>query len=83
MIAYGKGGSLETVRDATQVSQGTGLFFSEQTPASIRAAVERFEALPQPISAQDCRAHALQFSEERFRQQFKDRVDQAIQQFSY
>ena len=38
VIAYGKGGALETV-----IENETGIFFDEQTPESILAAVQRFE----------------------------------------
>jgi len=38
VIAYGEGGALETVKENV-----TGLFFDEQTPQSLIAAMERFE----------------------------------------
>ncbi len=38
VIAYGKGGALETVKEGV-----SGLFFSEPTPASLGGAIERFE----------------------------------------
>jgi len=72
VIAYGRGGSRETVRGAGEGAEpgagATGLFFAEQTPESLMAAVERFESLPQPISALDCRRHAERFSIAAFRQ---------------
>ena len=39
VIAYGVGGALETVKDGS-----TGVLFAEQTPGSLAAAIERFEA---------------------------------------
>ncbi len=42
MIAYGRGGVVETLRGREAV-QPTGLFFEEQSVKSIIAAVERFE----------------------------------------
>lgn len=42
MIAYGRGGALDIVR-APPANQPTGVFFAEQTPESIIAAVEQFE----------------------------------------
>jgi glycosyltransferase involved in cell wall biosynthesis len=68
VIAFGKGGALETV--VADGNSPTGLFFKEQTTASICEAVSRFEALPRPISPTDCRQHAESFSADRFRQQF-------------
>jgi glycosyltransferase involved in cell wall biosynthesis len=64
VIAYGRGGSLETVRSGTAP---TGLFFAEQSAASIREAVQRFEAAPVAFSPADCRAHAEGFSAPLFR----------------
>ena len=66
VIAFGKGGA----RDILQTPPGpapTGLFFAEQSAAAIAAAVERFEALPQPIAAADCVANARRFSRAAFR----------------
>jgi glycosyltransferase involved in cell wall biosynthesis len=47
VIAYGKGGALETVRDLSH-PQPTGLFFDEQSAEAIVAAVESFEAQSAP-----------------------------------
>lgn len=66
VIAYGRGGATETILGSQSV-QPTGLFFNEQTVPSLVQAVERFEALPQPILPGDCRANAERFSEEVFR----------------
>jgi glycosyltransferase involved in cell wall biosynthesis len=63
LIAFGRGGARDIVQPGT-----TGLLFSEQTPESIVDAVARFEALtPATISPEACRANALRFSEEAFR----------------
>ncbi|MDX5515710.1 glycosyltransferase family 4 protein [Stenotrophomonas sp. RG-453] len=75
VIAYGKGGSLETVRASSDSSKATGIWFAEQTTESIVDAVTRFEALPQGISPRACRAHAENFSTERFRASFGDYVE--------
>lgn len=66
VIAFGKGGALETVRgqDATHP---TGVFFEEQTVDALCNAVERFEALaPGIITAEACRKNAERFSAARF-----------------
>ena len=70
VIAYGAGGALETVRGLGIAADGerpTGLFFAEQTVASLAEAVERFEANAAAFSPAACRANALRFSAERFR----------------
>jgi len=69
VIAYGRGGSLETVRGSGPAP--TGLFFMEQTAEAIRAAVQRFEAAPRAFDAAACRAHAESFSVSIFRARFE------------
>jgi len=75
VIAYGKGGSLETVRGRRDESGATGIWFDEQTTEAIIEAVNRFEALPSGISSMACRAHAESFSNERFRSDFRKYVE--------
>ena len=66
VIALGKGGALETVRGEPGPER-TGLFFADDTPATIADAVRRLEALdPAPASAA-CRAQAETFTAQRFR----------------
>jgi glycosyltransferase involved in cell wall biosynthesis len=77
VIAYGRGGALETVRGLGSVSDPTGLFFDAQTPAALIAAVERFEAQRQQFSAAACRANAERFSIERFTDEMRALVDAA------
>ncbi len=72
VLAFGKGGASETVIDGV-----TGLHFYEQTPEAVCDAVDRFEALETPFEPLDIRAHALRFSTERFKRQFRDFVEQA------
>lgn len=74
VIAFGKGGARETVIDGK-----TGLFFLEQTAASLVTALERFESIDWDTSA--IRAHAEQFGVERFRKEFKKFVDQQWENF--
>jgi glycosyltransferase involved in cell wall biosynthesis len=65
VIAFGKGGALETVIDGK-----TGVFFNEQTIESLTEAVQRFESMAFDIS--DIRANALRFSNERFLEEIKN-----------
>ncbi len=71
VIAYGKGGALETV-----IAQKTGLFFFEQTVAEICKAVLIFESMQDQFDPHFIKQHAEQFNEQRFKQQFKSSVDQ-------
>ena len=74
VIAYGKGGSLETVKAGE-----TGLLFSEQSVASIVDAVQRFEQIS--FDPGLIRRHAETFSEENFRQNLKTLLDEKWSEF--
>lgn len=73
VIAFGKGGALETVRPLN-VDKPTGLFFEQQTAASLCQAVNDFEQLDGKIRAEDCRENALRFSVNRFQLEFDNYV---------
>ncbi|TDN70081.1 glycosyltransferase family 4 protein [Paraburkholderia sp. BL10I2N1] len=77
VIAYGKGGALETVRDLYE-PRPTGMFFDEQSTDSIIAAVDDFDANSTRFSAADCRANAEQFSARHFRERFFEHVQQNV-----
>ncbi|WP_141604624.1 glycosyltransferase family 4 protein [Terrilactibacillus laevilacticus] len=79
VIAYGKGGALETVRGLDQ-ERPTGTFFKEQTVDSLKAAVRVFEENYQHINPNNCRDNALTFSEERFRNEFRDYVENKVRE---
>jgi len=73
VIAYGKGGALETV-----IENETGLFFHEQSPKEVVDAVCRFERIRDGFDPDTIRRNALRFSKERFRKEFKAFVNKAI-----
>ncbi|MGB3617033.1 MAG: glycosyltransferase family 4 protein [Catalinimonas sp.] len=75
VIAFGRGGAGETVRDGE-----TGVLFAEQTPAAMAAAVRRFEGLDfEPYAVHE---HAQSFGQERFRREMKQLVADKIEQFN-
>lgn len=77
VIAYGHGGSLETVCEGK-----TGLFFNSQTTDAIIEAVNRFEKMGnQPFSPYDCREWAEKFSEERFKKEIYEFVMEKYKDF--
>jgi glycosyltransferase involved in cell wall biosynthesis len=65
VIAYGKGGVLDTMKPYTGDAQkATALFFDEQDTAHLIKAVETFETLN--FNPSFIRAHAEQFDEQKF-----------------
>ena len=66
VIAFGRGGALETV-NGLDTPAPTGVFFGEQTVESIRRAVDAFESNSGRILPAVCRANAERFGAERFR----------------
>lgn len=76
VIAYGKGGALETVLEGE-----TGLFFYEQTADAIVDAVEKFEKRETKFSPHVIRENAERFSKERFQAEIKAFVDEKWLEF--
>ena len=71
VIAYGKGGALETVKDIrTYPKDGTGLLFNLQQPEALVKTVEIFEQLPTKIDPENCRSQAAKFSPAIFKQSY-------------
>ncbi|MGN0367075.1 MAG: glycosyltransferase [Suilimivivens sp.] len=64
VIAYGKGGALETVVDGK-----TGVFFKEQTVQSLCDAIKEFER--KSFSVENCRKQAENFSTQVFYEEMK------------
>jgi len=75
VIAYGKGGALETVRGLDQ-DQPTGIFFAEQTTAAVCAAIHEFENQETLLSTAHCVANAKRFSPEQFKEKFMRFVEE-------
>ena len=74
VIAYGKGGALETINGLSS-NEPSGLFFYEQSMSSLQQAILKFESEPNLISAENCTKNANRFSDARFKQEFKDFVE--------
>ena len=74
VIAFGRGGALETVRGLDDPSP-TGVFYPQQSVEALVAAVRTFERESHRISARACREQAELFSEKRFERQLRHFVD--------
>lgn len=72
VLAYGRGGLLETVRDGQ-----TGLFFDRQTPEALADAAERAVRIAWDAAA--IRRHAETFSEKRFLDGLRTEIDQLME----
>ncbi|WP_020526913.1 glycosyltransferase [Flexithrix dorotheae] len=72
VIAYRKGGALETV-----VDNETGLFFEEQSVESLKNTVLKFDQGSNKFKPEDIRAHALKFDNKVFRESFEKFVIEA------
>jgi glycosyltransferase involved in cell wall biosynthesis len=82
VIAYGSGGTLETVRDLRQaVNRPTGILFPQQTVAAIVEAVRDFEAHGSAIHPEVVRHHAESFDSQVFRSRYQAFVEQAYAGF--
>jgi glycosyltransferase involved in cell wall biosynthesis len=77
VIAFGKGGALETVVGLdTGAARPTGVFFQRQDVPSLLSAVDQFERSEELFEPEACRANALRFSQERFCDDFGRFVQQ-------
>ncbi len=71
VIAYKKGGALETIIDGQ-----TGLFFSFQKPSSLSKALKKFSQTK--FNYQNCIRNARQFSTQEFKQKLIDFIKQVV-----
>lgn len=69
VIAYGKGGVLETV-----IPYKTGIFFDEQTVEKLKEAVKLSETME--FNPENLKFNAERFSENRFRQEIKKFIEE-------
>ena len=79
VIAYGHGGSLETVRVNDPAGRSdTGVYFPEQTVESVAEAILRFEQRESEFSPEEIREHSLQFSKEQFQTRMREALAHAL-----
>lgn len=69
VIAYGRGGALETVV-GSPASNATGIFFDHQSPKGLEEAVRLFEGREE-FDPDTCRRNAERFGQERFQENFR------------
>ena len=77
VIAYGKGGALETIR-GPETDRPSGIFFPEQQCASLLQAIRHFEEHSAGITAAHCRENALRFATAQFSNTFARFVERQL-----
>jgi glycosyltransferase involved in cell wall biosynthesis len=75
VVAYASGGALETVLEGV-----TGVFFKEQKPAAIVAAVKKMQNTV--FDSQQIRRHAMEFDKEIFKRELKEYIEKEYAIFS-
>lgn len=79
VIAYGKGGAVESVIPlGGSGAPATGLFFPRQSVEDIAAAVERFEAHERAFDTALLRARAQKFARPLFRERMEDAIERFL-----
>lgn len=78
VIAFGRGGIVDTVDPVGGRIPPTGVFFQEQSEASLIEAVKLLEQGMNSIDPNRCRERAMRFTKERFRQELKAHADQLL-----
>jgi glycosyltransferase involved in cell wall biosynthesis len=80
VIAYGRGGVLESVVPFPQ-EKVTGVFFDEPTAESLLRAIDLFEKNRDRFDPQEIRKNALPFDESNFREKIRSFVEEKYQAF--
>lgn len=81
VIAFGKGGVLETIRPYGEQNP-TGIFFKKQTVTDVVNAITEFEKISSAILPIDCRSNAIRFSNERFQMEINNYVNNKWNDFN-
>lgn len=79
VIAFGQGGARDTVCDFRSNASPTGIYFDEPSPASLRAALDLFEANENAFVPKHIRAWTEKFGKRRFCREFQREVDKTLE----
>ncbi|HJG03887.1 MAG TPA: glycosyltransferase family 4 protein [Megamonas funiformis] len=78
VIAFGKGGVLETVRPYGKTKKNTGIFFKNQSVQDIVNSINFFEENRDKFDSKDCRENSLMFSNKNFSTNLKNFIEKKI-----
>jgi glycosyltransferase involved in cell wall biosynthesis len=81
VIAYGKGGALETIR-GLEHPEPSGIFFANQTVSSLIESVLVFELERENITPEACRENVMRFSIERFQLELQEYITSQLDIFN-
>ena len=87
VIAFGKGGALETViglehnQNQTEKAKATGIFFSEQNPLTLQNAILRFERIRNQFRPRKCRDNAIRFTRSVYQRSMKKYIETVMAEF--
>jgi glycosyltransferase involved in cell wall biosynthesis len=79
VIAYKKGGALETVvENKHDISKSSGIFFDRQTKESLQEAINYFNKIENDFNPTWIRKHTESFEESKFLFRFKQKMDNLL-----
>jgi glycosyltransferase involved in cell wall biosynthesis len=82
VIAYGRGGVLETII-GWPTNNATGVFFDTQTSEALETAVKVFEDHEDDFKPEVCRRNAERFGQERFQRELRTTVEELWSRFQH
>jgi glycosyltransferase involved in cell wall biosynthesis len=74
VLAYARGGALETVVETGDNTQGTGKFFQQQSVDSLQTVIDQFEVVQDDFDPVFIRSHARLFGEDHFKERMVSEV---------
>jgi glycosyltransferase involved in cell wall biosynthesis len=80
VIAYGRGGVLETI-SGLECPRPTGVLYRDQSTSALCAAVSSFDTEAGRLTPEACRENALRFNPGRFRREFEQHVNERNTKF--
>ncbi len=81
VVAYGRGGATETVSPADEARKGSGVFFEEQTPESLNAALDWAETHRGQLCPHLARQQAEQFTAARYERDLISLLERVVEQY--
>lgn len=78
VVAFGRGGAVDTIRELGRDTAPTGVFFDRQTPEALNEALGRFEAAESEFDPVAIRRNAERFGRERFVSALLGEIDDLI-----